>query len=98
MYPIMRDYRRPVKPPLAQQVRDLVADCFSNPRKNAARAARAQYLGELFGATYRDGADVVDREAGQWLCRLRALCAVHADVEDIAHWYKREEARLLTLL
>ena len=79
------------------QVRALLAECFNNPRKQAARAARAQYIGEIMGATYRDGVAVVDREAGQWLGRLTALCGPHAEVADIARWYEIERNRLVKL-
>jgi hypothetical protein len=77
------------------EVRRLLAECFNNPQRNAARAARAQYIGELVSATCRG--DDVDKEAGDWLRRLHELCGPHATVEDIARWYALEEQRLRKL-
>jgi hypothetical protein len=77
------------------EVRRLLAECFNNPQRNAARAARTQYIGELVSATSR-GEDV-DREAADWLQRLRDLVGPHAHIEDVARWYALEEQRLRKL-
>jgi hypothetical protein len=87
-----------ITPELKQQVRNLLAEHIGNPRKRAARAARAQYIGELLAATMHDGEGIVDREAADWLRRLTELCAPHADVPDVARWYQLETERLTKLL
>jgi hypothetical protein len=83
-------------PAHVNQVRRLLAEHFGNPRRRAAREARACYLRELISATAR-GEDT-DREAADWLARLRQLCGEHAAVEDIARWYEREQQRLRRLV
>ena len=77
------------------EVRRLLAHCFNNPVRRAAREARKQYILELMSASCR-GEDV-DREAEDWLHRLTELCGFHAEVEDIARWYQLEKARLQKL-
>jgi hypothetical protein len=79
-------------------VRALLAQHFSNPTRNAARQARAAYIGELFAASHRG--DDVDHpvEAAEWLKRLHELCGPHAEIEDIKRWYQLEETRLLKLI
>jgi hypothetical protein len=76
----------------ARQVRKIAAECFGNPVRQAARLARAQYIGELFAANL--GGDDVDREARDWLARPQVLCAAHCHVIDIKRWYENESARL----
>ena len=80
---------------LKTDVRNLLAEHIGNPRRQAARAARAEYIGQLFAASLH-GEDV-DRDAIDWLCLLTKLCGPHAEVEDVKHWYAIEEARLLKL-
>jgi hypothetical protein len=46
----------------------------------------------------RDGADIVDRDAADWLRRLTELCGPFAVVVDIARWYALERQRLEKLL
>jgi hypothetical protein len=77
------------------KVRALLAEHFNNPRRQAARQARAQYIGELVAASMR-GEDV-DREAADWLRRLTELCGHHAEVEDIRRWFANEQERLRKL-
>jgi hypothetical protein len=79
----------------ADRVRALLAEHFNNPRRQAARDARAKYISELIAANLRG--DDVDREAADWLRRLTELCGPHAEDEDVARWYANERARLLKL-
>jgi hypothetical protein len=80
---------------LASEVRALLAEHFNNPTRNAAREARAQYLGELIAATCRG--DDTDCEAADWLKRLHELCGPHAHIKDISRWFELEQARLRKL-
>jgi hypothetical protein len=73
-------------------VRQLLADCFNNPARRAARDARARYIMELVSATACG--DDTEREAADWLRRLTELCGPHADVADIARWFANERQRL----
>jgi hypothetical protein len=79
----------------AAKVRALLAEHFHNPRRQVAREARAQYIGELIAASMRG--DDVDREPADWLRRLTELCGSHAEVEDIKQWYANERERLRKL-
>jgi hypothetical protein len=83
---------------MKQQVRSLLAEHIGNPRKRAARAARTEYIMQLLAATMHDGADIVDREAADWLRRLTELCGAHADVDDVTRWYANERQRLEKLI
>lgn len=80
---------------LKTEVRQLLAHCFHNPVRQAARAARTQFIMEMVAATSR-GEDV-DREATDWLQRLRDLVGPHAQIEDVTRWYALEEQRLRKL-
>lgn len=77
------------------EVRRLLARCFNNPVRHAAREARKQYILELMSASYR-GEDR-DRDAEGWLNRLTELCGPHAGVEDITRWHQLEKSRLQKL-
>jgi hypothetical protein len=75
-------------------VRQLLHEHIGNPARRAARAARAQYIGELIAANLR-GDDVNgSADAPSWLARLIELCGPHAAVADIAQWYVNERQRL----
>lgn len=81
-----------------QAVRDLIREHLCNPARRAAREARNQYILEIMSAAARG--DEVDRDAADWLKRLRELCLPHMEVyekEGIAGWYRREENRLVAL-
>jgi hypothetical protein len=64
--------------------------------RRAARDARSEYICQLLSASCRG--DDVEREAADWLRRLRELVGPHLDADsDLDRWYEREEQRLLHL-
>jgi hypothetical protein len=85
-----------ITPTMNTAVRNLLAEHIGNPARRAARAARAQYIGDLIAANLRG--DDVDREVADWLRRLVELCSPFADVADVARWYANERQRPEKLL